>query len=69
MSVVGYPRNPDPSVEWSGAKRPYDLIKEATFALIAVALLTIGLRFRLRRAANEQLVTAFIARLLEPQQK
>ncbi len=41
MSVEGYPRNPDPSVEWTGAKRPYDLIKEATIALVVVSLLTV----------------------------
>ena len=39
--MVGYPRNPDPSVEWTGAKRRYDLLKEAAVALVAVSVLTI----------------------------
>lgn len=41
MTAAGFPRNPDPSAEWTGAKRPYDLIKEATVALVAVTLLTV----------------------------
>jgi hypothetical protein len=41
VSAVPYPQHPDPSVEWSGAKRRYDLVKEATIALIAVTLLTV----------------------------
>jgi hypothetical protein len=41
VTVAGYPVAPDPSVEWTGAKRRYDLIKEATFALLAVTLLTL----------------------------
>jgi hypothetical protein len=41
VTVVGYPRNPDPSAEWTGAKRHYDLITEATVALVAVSLLTV----------------------------
>jgi hypothetical protein len=40
MSAVPYPQHPDPAVEWSGAKRRYDLVKEAVIALIAVVLLT-----------------------------
>ena len=42
MSAVPYPQHPDPSVEWTGAKRPYDLVKEATIALVAVTLLTVA---------------------------
>jgi hypothetical protein len=42
MSAVPYPQHPDPSVEWSGAKRRYDLVKEATIALVAVTLLTVA---------------------------
>jgi len=42
MSAVPYLRHPDPAVEWAGAKRPYDLVKEATIALIAVTLLTVA---------------------------
>ncbi len=41
MTVAGYPRAPDPSVEWAGAKRRYDLVKEAVIALLAVTLLTL----------------------------
>ncbi len=41
MSVPGYPLAPDPAVEWTGAKRRYDLVKEAVIAIAAVALLTI----------------------------
>ena len=33
MSAAGYPLAPDPSVEWAGATRRYDLVKEAVFAL------------------------------------
>jgi hypothetical protein len=42
VSAVPYPKHPDPSVEWSGAKRRYDLVKEATIALVAVTLLTVA---------------------------
>ena len=42
MSAVPYPKHPDPSVEWTGAKRRYDLVKEATIALVAVTLLTVA---------------------------
>jgi hypothetical protein len=42
MSAVPYPRHPDAAVEWTGAKRPYDLVKEATIALVAVTLLTVA---------------------------
>ena len=41
MSAAPYPQHPDPSVEWTGAKRRYDLVKEATIALVAVTLLTV----------------------------
>jgi len=41
VTVAGYPRAPDPSVEWTGAKRRYDLVKEAAIALLAVTLLTL----------------------------
>jgi hypothetical protein len=43
MSAAEYPLAPDPSVEWQGAKRRYDLVKEAMLALVAVALLTLFL--------------------------
>jgi hypothetical protein len=36
MSAVGYPLAPDPSVEWTGAKRRYDLVKEAVLAFVVV---------------------------------
>ena len=42
MSAVPYPKHPDPAVEWTGAKRRYDLVKEATIALVAVTLLTVA---------------------------
>jgi len=42
VSAVPYPQHPDPSVEWTGAKRRYDLVKEATIALVAVTLLTVA---------------------------
>jgi hypothetical protein len=41
VTDVAYPLAPDPSAEWSGAKRRYDLVKEATIALVAVTLLTV----------------------------
>jgi hypothetical protein len=37
----GYPAAPDPAVEWTGAKRCYDLIKELAIAIVAVALLSL----------------------------
>ena len=40
MSVAGYPLSPDPNVEWTGAKRRYDIVKEAVIAIVAVSLLT-----------------------------
>jgi hypothetical protein len=36
VSAEGYPSAPDPSVEWTGATRRYDLVKEAVLALLAV---------------------------------
>jgi hypothetical protein len=41
VSDVGYPLAPDPAVEWTGATRRYDLVKEAAVALLAVTLLTL----------------------------
>jgi len=41
MSVNGYPLHPDPALEWSGAKRRYDIVKEAVIALVAVTLLAV----------------------------
>ena len=41
MTSAGYPRTPDPAVEWTGAKRRYDLVKEATIAVVVVGLLTV----------------------------
>ena len=41
MSSADYPLAPDPALEWTGAKRGYDLIKEFVIALAAVALLTV----------------------------
>jgi hypothetical protein len=41
MSAADYPLAPDPRVEWQGAKRRYDLVKEAVLALVAVSLLTV----------------------------
>jgi hypothetical protein len=41
VSEAGYPRSPDPSVEWTGAKRRYDLVKEGVIALGVVTLLTL----------------------------
>ncbi len=43
MSTGGYPLAPDPGVEWQGATRRYDLVKEAVIAVIAVTLLTLVL--------------------------
>jgi hypothetical protein len=36
MSSGEYPLAPDPSLEWSGAKRRYDLVKEGVVAFVAV---------------------------------
>jgi hypothetical protein len=41
MSTGGYPLHADPALEWAGAKRRYDLVKEAVLALVAVTLLTV----------------------------
>jgi hypothetical protein len=41
MSAEQHPLHPDPALEWTGAKRRYDLIKEAAIALAAVTLLTV----------------------------
>ena len=43
MSAPGYPLAPDPSVEWAGATRRYDLVKEAVFALLVVTGLVLVL--------------------------
>jgi hypothetical protein len=43
VSSVPYPRHADPSLEWTGEKRRYDLVKEATIATAAVTLLTVVL--------------------------
>jgi len=41
VTATRYPVAPDPSAEWAGARRRYDLVKEATLALVAVTLLTL----------------------------
>jgi len=41
VNAVAYPRHADPALEWTGPKRRYDLVKEATIALVAVTLLTV----------------------------
>jgi hypothetical protein len=41
VSTAAYPLRPDPAVPWTGAKRRYDLVKEAVIALVVVGLLTI----------------------------
>ena len=41
MTAAGYPLAPDPTVEWTGATRRYDLVKEAVIALVVVTLLTL----------------------------
>lgn len=41
MTDAGYPAAPDPAVEWTGAKRRYDLVKELVIAIVAVALLSL----------------------------
>ena len=39
MSAVPYPRHADPAREWTGAKRRYDLVREAAIATAVVTLL------------------------------
>jgi hypothetical protein len=41
VSAADYPLAPDPAVEWRGAKRRYDLVKEGVLALVAVTALTV----------------------------
>jgi hypothetical protein len=41
VSAVPYPQHPAPALEWTGAKRRYDLVKEAVIATVAVTLLTV----------------------------
>jgi len=41
MTAVRLPQHADPALEWTGAKRRYDLVKEAVIALVAVSLLTV----------------------------
>lgn len=41
MTSLPYPQHADPALEWTGAKRRYDLVKEATIATVAVTLLTV----------------------------
>jgi len=41
VSAVSYPQHADPAAEWTGPKRRYDIVKEATIALVAVALLAV----------------------------
>jgi hypothetical protein len=43
VSAAGYPLAPDPSVDWAGATRRYDLVKEAVFALLVVTGLVLVL--------------------------
>jgi len=43
VSSSEYPLAPDPALEWTGAKRHYDLVKEFVVALIAVAILAVVL--------------------------
>ena len=43
MSTQAYPLAPDPSAEWTGATRRYDLVKEAVLALVAVTGLVLVL--------------------------
>jgi hypothetical protein len=47
VSSPGYPLAPDPALEWSGAKRRYDIVKEAVIAIVAVTLLAVALSFLL----------------------
>ena len=53
----GYPRSPDPAVEWSGAKRRYDLIKELVSALGVVVLAAV-IFSALFSSPDEKAVTA-----------
>jgi hypothetical protein len=41
VSALPYPQHADPALEWSGAKRRYDLVKEAIIATAAVTLLVV----------------------------
>jgi hypothetical protein len=41
VSTAEYPLAPDPTEEWRGATRRYDLVKEAVLALLAVTALTL----------------------------
>ena len=41
MSSADYPLAPDPNVDWQGARRDYDLVKELVIAVAAVAVLTL----------------------------
>ena len=41
MTGALYPQHADPSIDWIGAKRRYDLVKEAVIATGAVTLLTV----------------------------
>jgi hypothetical protein len=41
LSAAEYPLAPDPAVEWRGAKRRYDIVKEAVIALVAVTALAV----------------------------
>jgi hypothetical protein len=41
MSAASYLQRANPALEWTGAKRRYDLVREATIATAAVALLTV----------------------------
>jgi hypothetical protein len=43
MTAPGYPLAPDPSVQWQGAKRRSDIVKEAVIALVVVTALAAGL--------------------------
>jgi hypothetical protein len=43
VSAADYPLAPDPSQEWKGATRRYDLVKEAVLALVAVTGLVLVL--------------------------
>jgi len=43
VSAAGYPLAPDPSREWTGATRRYDLVKEAVLALLVVTGLVLVL--------------------------
>jgi hypothetical protein len=43
QEVPGYPSAPDPALEWTGAKRRYDLIKELVVAVGAILLVTVVL--------------------------